>query len=363
MNGILGMIQLAHFGPLEADQQECLDVALSSGRALVRILNDILDLTSVEKKKLTLQNVPFLLRKCVSDTVALLSPEAIRKGLQLNTMVASDVPQTLIGDQVRLTQVLTNLVGNAVKFTEQGTVAVRITAGPLGVTFTVTDTGIGIPCDKQGLIFDPFSQADDSNTRQYGGTGLGLAISKEIVELMGGTITLESIEEQGSAFSFTLPHSEAAQSSAAPHAGTALPGAVIASPGQGGDAPRILIAEDDHTNRAVLQMTFKQKKYLTDTALNGLQAVEKWENGTYDLIIMDVQMPVMDGIAATRAIREKEQEHGGHTPILGITAHAFPGDEARCLAAGMDKYLSKPVDLFALIAVVVKLANNRNAPP
>jgi signal transduction histidine kinase/ActR/RegA family two-component response regulator len=368
MNGVLGMIQVAQFGPLDAKQRSYLDLAYRSGWALVRILDDILDMTKIEERQLTLNSELFPLRECVAGTVGILTSEAAHKGLQLVTSVADDVPVTVVGDQHRLRQVLTNLVGNAVKFTEQGTVTVRVALDPWGVTFTVTDTGIGIPADKLNLLFKPFSQVDDTDTRRYGGTGLGLAISREIVALMGGTITMASVEGHGSTFSFTLPLGHAAprilpRLQGCPERGSTplTPRSLSEVEGSRGDgvAPRILIVEDDPTNRALLQLALKHKKYLTETANHGLQAVEKWENGSYDLIIMDVQMPVMDGIAATQAIREKERERGGHTRILAMTAHASRDDEARCLTSGMDAYLAKPVDLSELIAVVGKLVLER----
>ena len=205
MNGILGMIQITQFGHLDTQQRNNLDVALKSGFALVQVLNDIFDLTALEEQKTTLRHEPFSLRECIHDTVVMLTSEVVRKGLRLLTSVSDDVPQTVPGDQVRLRQVLTNLVGNAVKFTDKGTVSVQVAMNPRGISFIVTDTGIGIPRDKQSLLFSPFTQVDDSLTRPHGGTGLGLAICRELVELMGGTLNLESEEGRGSAFSFTLP--------------------------------------------------------------------------------------------------------------------------------------------------------------
>ena len=205
MNGVLGMIQLTQYGQLDADQKNYLDLAYSSGHSLVRIINDILDLTKIEEHKLTLIHAPFSLHKCVSDTVGILTPEALRKGLRLVATLTDDLPESVEGDQLRLQQVLTNLIGNAVKFTEQGEVTVLASSDPRGITIMVTDTGIGIPADKLELLFKPFSQVDDSNTRKYGGTGLGLAISREIVLLMGGDIFVASSDGVGSSFSFTLP--------------------------------------------------------------------------------------------------------------------------------------------------------------
>ena len=350
MNGVLGMIQLVQYGELDDNQREYLDLAQRSGEALVRILNDILDLTSIEKRQLSVQTEPFPLLTCVTDTLEMLNPEALRKGVRMTVSVDAAVPATIIGDHVRLQQVLSNLIGNAIKFTEQGKVEVRVTSDPQGVTFSVEDTGIGIPPDKKELLFKQFSQIDDSNTRRYGGTGLGLVLSKEIVELMGGTISLESVEGEGSTFSFTLPYVTPVLQS--PEVTPAVAGSIAT--GRKTEPPRILVVEDDYTNRTLLHLSLNMKNYHVETATNGRQAVEMWERGPYDLIIMDVQMPIMDGIAATRAIRTKEQERGGHTPILAMTAHAYIADKSWCLDAGMDNYVAKPVDFTNLHEVVAK---------
>ena len=269
--------------------------------------------------------------------------------------VADDVPETTVGDRVRLQQVLTNLVGNAVKFTAQGTVELRVTTDRSGITFTVTDTGIGIPVERQDLLFKPFSQVDDSSTRSYGGTGLGLAISQELVTLMGGTITLESTAGHGCTFSFTLPR--ALSEPPLKQVAAAIPstGSESDPPSAGGAKPRILIVEDDPLTMTMLQALLNGHHYITETANNGHQALQMWEHGSCDLIIMDVQLPVLDGIKATRAIRDREREHGGHVPILAITAQASPDFETQCLAAGMDGYLAKPVDLTEVLRVVAKL--------
>ena len=358
MNGVLGMIQLVQYGPLNDEQERYLTLAYNAGWSLVRILNDILDLTKIVERKLSLRLEPLQLRECVAETVELLTPEAVRKGLQVLTEVADDVPELVNGDPVRLCQVLTNLIGNAIKFTAQGTVIIRVALHPTGLVISVTDTGIGIPADKQELVFKPFSQIDDSNTREFGGVGLGLAICKEIVELMGGIIAMESIEGEGSHVSFTLPLDDVAHLSPlsighdVPQDSTEF-GLTIMERA----TPRVLIVEDDATNQALLQLALEREQYETETAVNGLQAVEKCEKVTYDLIIMDVQMPVMNGLEATRIIREKERNQGGHIPILAMTAHAFDDDQAHCLATGMDGYLSKPVDLSEVLIVVEKLVS------
>ncbi len=362
MNGIMGMIQLTQYGSLDEEQRGYLDLALNSSRNLVQILNDILDLTKVKEQKLSLQCETFRLRDCVAGTVSILYPEALRKGLQLTSRVADDVPQVVVGDPLRLRQVLTNILGNAVKFTLSGKVEIKVSRGAGGITFAVTDTGIGIPNDKRNLLFKPFSQVDDSLTRLHGGAGLGLAISLELVEMMGGTISCDSIEGVGSTFACTVPlgvpedpapvvapdpddkiHSRKNNDAAAPF---------FDKP------PRILVVEDDPTNRTLLELSLKRQGFDIHTAVDGVQALEMWEEIPYDLIIMDVQLPVMDGVAATESIRAREAGRGGHIPILALTAHAYATDIERCLNAGMDDYLTKPFDFIQISAVIMKLLGN-----
>ncbi|MCM2265630.1 MAG: PAS domain S-box protein [Desulfuromonadales bacterium] len=351
MTGVLGMLDITLEGPLLAEQREFIEKARAAAHSLVRILNDILDLSKSEAGKLLLDEKPFLLRKFIDSTFDIILPVATSKGLDLNFTVDGGVPETLIGDQTRLNQVLTNLVGNAVKFTEKGKVELRIAAGrgvPGGkreFTFTVADTGIGIPDDKKDRLFHVFSQVDESHSRTYGGTGLGLVISKQIVELMGGAITFTSIEGKGSTFSFTIPLGEAEmEQGASSAAGQTAPGGDIPRAAEM-TKPRLLIAEDEPTIRQVLGLMFQRSNYEIDFAENGQKAVELWETGKFDLILMDVQMPRMNGFEATGAIREKERARGGHIPIVAMTANALKGYEESCLAAGMDAYISKPIDL------------------
>jgi len=358
LNGVLGMIQLAQFGELDEEQKEYLYLALSSGRALVGILNDILDLSKIEAGKLTVVHELFSLRKCVSEARGVLLPEAIRKKLRFMVTVTDDLPEIVGGDPIHLRQVLTNLVGNAVKFTQQGEVSLAVSPGPDGVTFTITDTGVGIPADKRHLLFKPFSQVDDSSTRGYGGTGLGLAICRELVALMGGTIWCDSAQGVGSTFAFTIPlDAPSSSASVASRITTMTPNGVGSADSHhnGGKSPRILVVEDDTTNLIVVQMALQREGLEIETAANGAQGVEMWARNSYDLIIMDIQMPVMDGISATKAIREREGAQGGHIPIIAMTAYAYGSDVAMCLAAGMDDYLAKPVNLDSMIGVVKKL--------
>jgi CheY-like chemotaxis protein len=341
-----------------------MEIAIRSGRSLLLILNDILDLTKIEEGKLSINEKEFPLAGCVNLAVDILIPEARRKGIDLILSMADDLPDAVFGDQLRLQQVLTNLIGNAVKFTERGKVEVtvaaggRTAAGRRVITFTVADTGIGIPPDKQHHLFRPFSQVDDSHSRRFGGTGLGLAICRELVERMGGTITFISKEGAGSRFSFTLPLCEAGcVCGEVPVSASPTADAVRRPAGKA--RQRLLIAEDDRITRKVFGMMLKQLEFDFDFVTDGRQAVEMWENGGYDLVLLDVQMPVMGGYEATAAIRGLELEHGGHVPIVAMTAHALREDEERCLAAGMDAYLSKPIDFRKCIEVIREQVKNR----
>jgi PAS domain S-box-containing protein len=364
MTGVLGMLDLVLLGNLETEQREFIETAQTAARSLVLILNDILDLTKIEMGKLLIEEKPFSIRECAGNTLNILLPSANSKSLELNLTVADDVPETLIGDKARLNQVLTNLAGNAVKFTEKGKVEIRVAAtgnAPCGkreVTFIVTDTGIGIPDDKKDLLFQAFSQVDESHSRVYGGTGLGLVICKEIVERMGGKISVTSKEGKGSTFSCSIPLGEAKTERDAIIAS----GTTVAT----GDAPcvekigkpRLLVAEDEPIIREVLGSMLRRSNYEVDFAENGQNVVEMWENGRYDLILMDVQMPRMNGFEATAAIREKERTRGGHIPIVAMTAHALKEHEQRCLDAGMDSYISKPIDFKKTLQVIGETLKN-----
>jgi PAS domain S-box-containing protein len=351
MTGVLGMLDIVLLGNLEEEQRESIETAQTAARSLVRVLNDILDMTKIEAGKFSIEEKPFSPRKCVENTFNILLPVAKSKGLHLNLTMADDVPETLVGDQLRLNQVLTNLAGNAVKFTEKGRVEISVAScgikpdGKRAITFSVADTGIGIPADKQKLIFQYFTQVDQSHTRIYGGTGLGLAISKEIVERMEGTITFTSEEGKGSIFTCSIPLGEAEPDCVSFFASENTSMEVDAPCAEVIKKPRLLVAEDDQITRKILGTLLQMAKYETDFAENGQKVVEMWESGKYDLILMDVQMPLLNGFEATAAIREKERSYGVHIPIVAMTAHALKEDEERCLAAGMNAYISKPIDL------------------
>ncbi|MBI5769840.1 MAG: response regulator [Verrucomicrobia bacterium] len=488
MNGVIGMTTLLLDTPLTADQREFVEIIRSSGESLLTIINDILDFSKIESGKIELETHPYNLRQCVEEAVELLAPKAADKGLDLVVLIDPDVPAVVIGDVTRLRQVLVNLIGNAVKFTDRGEVVVS--AGPgagagadeLGLHFTVADTGIGIPPEKQDRLFQSFTQVDSSTTRHFGGTGLGLAISKRLTQLMGGTMWVESTAGQGAKFHFSITvrpgasdtpgwrhgpqvlrgkrilliEDNAAQrralaqfaelwgmelvetesvAAAEQRLGTrfdvvlldgellgadaartlarlrALPGASDASTLllsarrlHGGEATalgaaaailkpvrpeplleaivraltgarqqekrapasspfdgtlaerlplRLLLADDNNVNQKVALMLLKRLGYTADAVANGLEAVQALEAKPYDLILLDVQMPEMDGYEAARRIRAKWADREAERPrIVAMTGNAMLGDREKCLEAGMDDYISKPVRVEELKAAL-----------
>ena len=505
MNGIIGMTELALGTDITGEQREYLETVQSSADALLGIINDILDFSKIEARKLDIDTIDFDLRYTVDDTLRSLASRAHAKGLELACQVAPDVPPALGGDPSRLRQILVNLIGNAVKFTEKGEVVVRVTSGPVAgdrveLTFAVSDTGIGIPLEKHATIFEPFTQADASTTRRFGGTGLGLTISSRLVELMGGTIRVESKPGHGTTFEVTLPfETRTALATATPHrqlkdlhglevlvvddnatnrrileeiltawgmrptlvdggltAMAALDNAVaigkpfpfalidfqmpdldgfglaaqikkrpelrttmimmLSSVGHRGDAIRfrelgvasyltkpvrqsvlleamlsvlaakdtpaerhvlvtrhslnearrslrILLAEDNAVNRQLVMALLAKRGHTSVSVVNGRQAVAAVAKGGFDLVLMDVQMPEMDGLQATAAIRKAEEATGAHVPIVALTAHAMKGDREACLAAGTDEYLSKPVNATELFALIETLTGITASTP
>jgi signal transduction histidine kinase/ActR/RegA family two-component response regulator len=354
MNGVLGMTELVLLTPLSPDQRDSVTTAYNSAASLLDLLNDILDFSKIEAGKLELDAAPFAVRPLLDSTLAVVRLTAERKGLGLALDVDPQVPAGLVGDAGRLRQVLVNLLGNAVKFTDRGEVrisveTVRRTADRIALRFGVHDTGIGIPADKQDRIFGAFIQADGSTTRRFGGTGLGLAISNRLVGLMGGRIEVESTPGAGSRFHFVIEvgihagvlHDEGASTASGPRP--------VATPRSG---LRVLLAEDNKVNQRVAQRFLERLGHQVTVANDGREAVDQWQRQTFDLVLMDVQMPEMDGFEAVAAIREAERERTTRTPVLALTAHAMSGDRERCLAAGMDGYLTKPVKLAQLVAAI-----------
>ena len=361
MNGVIGMIQLLLDTGLTPEQREYAGVIETSGRNLLALIDDILDLSKIEARKITLQNAEFDLDRTLEDVVQTLWSQANAKGLNFGWRAMRETPLFLRGDAGRLRQVLINLAGNAIKFTERGSVAVRVRLecreeGKATLRFSVTDTGIGIRPDQASALFSPFVQADASTTRKYGGTGLGLAISKQLVELMDGRIGLESKEGEGSTFWFTAVFDTAPETPIAPSAQAAENSREPANPRvpafgscPARPAARILVAEDNAVNRMVVLAQLHKLGYQAEAVAGGTEAVEAVAQKKYDLILMDCQMPGVDGFEATRQIRETGSPN---LPIIAVTANVMAGDRERCIAEGMNDYLSKPVQLRQLAAVL-----------
>jgi signal transduction histidine kinase/ActR/RegA family two-component response regulator len=347
MNGVIGMTTLLLESPLSAGQKDAVETIRASGEALLVLINDILDFTKMEAGKVAIERAPFDLRGVIAESLEIVAPLASRQGLALRVDVEEGMPEALVGDVARVRQVLVNLVGNAVKFTPRGEVRVSLSArrlpgGLCEACFAVADTGPGIPAEKLDRLFVAFQQVDGSLARLHGGTGLGLAISRRLTELMGGRIWAESTVGQGSTFHFTVIGEPAAAPRPRP----------VVSRGAGRDLARrhpleILLAEDHPVNQQVILGFLEHLGYRADLAADGREVLAALERRSYDVILMDVQMPEMDGLSATRCIRS--QLPADRQPqIIAMTAHAMLGDRERCLAAGMNGYLSKPVKLAEL---------------
>jgi two-component system sensor histidine kinase/response regulator len=499
MNGIIGMVEIALETELSSEQRRYLETVRSSGDALLSIINDILDFSKIEAKKIELEQITFDLRNDISDCMELLSFRAHAKNVELAFHVQPGVPEFLVGDPGRIRQILVNLVGNAIKFTQEGEVVVRVATTDIRekgctIEFSVRDTGIGLSPEQQSRIFDAFEQADTSTTREYGGTGLGLAISRQLVELMGGEIRIDSEEGEGTTFSFTgdfdfadkppkrdggteflkdlpvlivddnetnrlileevtknwgmhpvvvegvdaaIQAMERARNSGRPiemvltdmympkrdgmeliewmrnHPEFASVNVVILSSGPTAEhraraeelkvnayltkpvrqsslldaiatsigqaetfavpevektkqtvgSLRILLAEDNAVNQLTATTMLEKLGHSIEVANNGREAIDKLAAGEFDLVFMDVQMPELDGLSATKEIRESEKSSGGHIPIVAMTAHAMAGDQERCLAAGMDAYTSKPVRRKAIAAVILEIVEGFLSSP
>ncbi len=372
MNAIIGMTELTLDSELDPEQRENLTIVRSSSKALLHLLNDILDLSKIEAGKLELEAVPFAIRNSISRGLQPNVFNAAQKGLDFDVDFGDGIPEVVVGDPVRLRQVLANLLGNAIKFTDEGSIRLSVDlAAPYVATtdaasadaqhcalhFQVADTGIGIPADRVETIFERFTQADGSTTRKHGGTGLGTAIARQLVEMMGGRIWAESTVGVGSRFHFTVRLER--------YAGRVAPGLVLDLEGEipshetagrrssaAARRLRILLAEDNAINQRLAVRILEKQGWSIDVVDNGRAAVAAFDRGGYDVILMDVRMPEMDGLEATRRIREREAEGGGHVPIFAMTAHAMSGDRERCLRAGMDDYVAKPINREELIAKV-----------
>jgi PAS domain S-box-containing protein len=369
LNGVIGMTGLLLDTDLNSEQQEYAQTIQSSGEALLALINDILDFSKIEARKLVMEMQDFDLAGVLKYTTDLLARSAREKGLEVTCMVEPDVPMQLRGDAGRLRQILANLGGNGVKFTNRGRVQILVKVEKeeetnITLRFSVSDTGIGIPANRLKALFTPFTQADGSTTRKYGGTGLGLAISKQLAQMMDGKIGAESTEGVGSTFWFTArfektansAHSLTSSAEAAPMA--ADPALTLP------DTVRILLAEDNPVNQRVALAMLKRLGCRTDVVANGREAVEALQNVPYDLVLMDCQMPVMDGFEATRAVRQKEAASSSPSiPIIAMTASAMQADREKCLQAGMSDFIAKPVQPGELAEMLARwLAISRSYP-
>ena len=367
MNGIIGMTDMVLATPLSGEQRDYLETARLSANSLLTILNDVLDFSKIEAGRMELNPIEFALRQNVEETARIFAVAVNEKKLKLEIAVADNVPDRVVGDPDRLRQVLVNLIGNAIKFTSEGGVRLAIDVASdeqqsATLHFAVSDTGIGIPADKQELIFESFRQADGSTTRKFGGTGLGLAICVRLVGMMGGSIRVESGPGKGSTFHFTC------RFGVSRHTGDAQPTDSISlrnmlaavGTGESVSEPRpklyVLVAEDNPINQRLVSRLLEKRGHKVALAASGREALAWFDRDRFDLIVMDVQMPEMDGLEVTAIIRARERETGGYTPIVALTAHTMKGDRERCLEAGMDNYINKPIDAVKFLEVVESTA-------
>lgn len=358
MNGIIGMTDLTLMTDLKDEQREYLSIVKPSTVALLGVLNDILDYSKIEAGKIDLAKLPFDLQTTLNEVIDLFDIGAKQKGLRLKLDFDRRIPKIIMGDSVRLRQVLSHLLGNGIKFTAQGEIHIKVNVeqqddNKIKLRFIVTDTGIGLAKDKIDKLFKRFSQVDDSNTRQFGGTGLGLAISKNLVEMMDGEIGVESQEGVGSSFFFSavfglqekyakLPlkeihttHNETTQE-------------------KNSERKKVFLAEDDLVSRKMVTIILEKNGFEVIAVDNGKEAVSAFEREKFHLILMDINMPYLDGYSATAIIRLKEKDLRCHTPIITMTAYALKGDREKCLESGMDDYLTKPIDFSQVLEKIRK---------
>jgi signal transduction histidine kinase/DNA-binding response OmpR family regulator len=360
MNAIIGFTQLLYESNLSPEQKSFVDAINFSGDNLLVIINEILDLSKIQSGKMTLEKIDFNMNDLLKGISNTLRRKAHEKGLQFICDV-DDVPQNIKGDPVKLNQVLTNLIGNAIKFTESGYVRLHVSCDTgsgdkLNFHFSVEDTGIGIPQEKQKEVFESFVQASSDMTRKYGGVGLGLTIVKSIVELKGGSISVDSAVGRGSIFRVHLPFEKAGQEVTEvsdPQPDDSIPLHLL-------KRASILVVEDNHVNQLLVKRVLDKTGCTTDVVSNGLEAINSLKAGKYDLILMDIQMPEMDGYAATKYIRTELKPPLSETPIIAMTAHAFPSEVEKCASIGMDDYLSKPFKQELLYSKIIKHLRKSN---
>jgi signal transduction histidine kinase len=354
MNAVIGFSSLLLDDSLTPVQKEYIEGIRKGGEALLAIIDDILDYTRAEKDKIELEHQPFSIKHLIDESLGMVATQASKKGLNLSETINYGTPDTIIGDHGRLRQILVNLLGNSIKFTDKGEVSVSVSSKVVDgdrhqIFFQVKDTGIGIPQEKMNEIFEPFTQVERTLSRKRDGVGLGLAITKNLVELMGGTIRAESIPGQSTTFHFTIQ----AETIPGKQLDFGRMNSGIASESFPGLKPmRILVAEDNPSNQRVLVEMLKKLGYRADAVADGREVVQALERQDYDLVLMDIKMPEMDGITATQVIRKLRPEKG--PKIVAITAFALEGDREKCLEAGMDDYIAKPVQMRELAEVLKK---------
>lgn len=360
INGVIGIAALLKETNLSPEQKHYVEIIRSSGDSLLTLVNDILDLSKAEAGKIDLESVDFGIHQMISDVERTLEFAAKKNGLEIHTKFSPDTPDFVFGDPTRLRQVLVNLVSNAIKFMSQGNIQILVSkdseiGDQVSVIFEVMDSGIGIPKEALSRMFKAFSQADNTTTRRFGGTGLGLSISKHLVHLMGGEIGVKSTQGVGSNFWFRIPFKKSA-TVASKHSGQVETEAIIAK-----RSLRILLAEDNSVNQLIAVKMLNKVGHTVVVAANGNEVIDALRVASYDLILMDCQMPEMDGYMATQTVRNSQTLTCNSIPIIAMTANATAGDREKCLAAGMDSYVSKPVTLHDLQAEIETVMNNRAA--
>jgi signal transduction histidine kinase/CheY-like chemotaxis protein len=365
MNGLLGMLDVVLDSKLNSEQRDQLETAQRSAYALLALLNDILDLSKIEAGKMVIEKIPFNIRTVLDDCLKAHQARAAQKRIALHLELDASAPSDITGDPLRVRQIVTNLLSNAIKFTEQGWVCLRLSAvngssGHSDVKIEVSDTGTGIGADKLTTIFEKFTQADGSITRKYGGTGLGLAITRRLAELHGGTVLVESQVGKGSTFTVVFPLDAVEMAAKVPVEPRSAAGQEET---QGAAKSRLLLVEDNLVNQKVVIAILKKKGYVINVANDGREALgilDADERG-FDLVLMDIQMPVLDGLETTRLIRRNSR--WDNLPIIAMTAHAMNGDKERCLQAGMNGYISKPIQSAHLVATIAQYLNRKQTAP
>jgi PAS domain S-box-containing protein len=357
LNGIIGMTDLTLDTSLNNEQRDYLMMVRDSAKTLLNLLNDILDFSKIEARKLEISPIPFHLRMFLDEMVKIMALRASQKNLKVSCDIHPDIPDNLYGDPDRLRQILVNLIGNAIKFTDHGSIRIVVSLAhkndeTIRVCFAVSDTGIGIPSNKLTNIFEAFTQADGSTTRKYGGTGLGLAISRQLCELMQGSITVESKLGSGSTFYVQIPF-QRLQETTSPYPSESI--ATFFVP-----PLNILLAEDNVINQTLTTHILEKQGHTVHTVENGHKVLECLATRSFDLVLMDIQMPGLDGFETTAQIRMKEAQTGDHVPIIALTAFAMKGDETHCLSAGMDAYVSKPVKAEVLLRTIFDCINKQD---